>query len=160
MINVATKMSCFLCISTIFVVIFGACSKNVVYEYYKPIENKIWHKDSLITFYVPIEDTLSNNTIYINLRNTSAYPYCNIFFFITTYLPTGVYIKDTVEYMLADQYGKWYGKGFSHLLDNRLLYQKQVHFPQSGVYRFEIQQGMRNETLQYISDVGICIEKE
>ncbi|MGL5913132.1 MAG: gliding motility lipoprotein GldH [Bacteroidales bacterium] len=152
------RVACFFALLLMF--ILSSCSSNVIHDFYVPIPNKTWHKDSIVSFYISIEDTItSTNTIYINLRNTSAYPYCNIFLFVTTYLPSGVSVRDTVEYMLADQYGKWYGKGFSYLLDNRLVYQQNVQFPHSGIYRFDIQQGMRNELLQHISDIGLRIEK-
>ena len=61
--------------------------------------------------------------------------------------------------MLADQHGRWYGKGFSSLIDNRLAFRKQVRFPRSGVYRFVVWQGMRMDVLPHVTGVGLRIEK-
>jgi gliding motility-associated lipoprotein GldH len=99
------------------------------------------------------------NNVYINLRNTSSYPFCNIYLFVKATAPNGAFAVDTVEYMLTDDYGRWLGKGFSKILDNRLIFRKFVQFPQAGVYQFKIQQGMRNEVLPYISSVGLRVEK-
>ena len=136
-----------------------SCDRARVYEQYKSFPIEGWLKDSAAVFSAPIDDTLAMHNIYINLRNTSSYQYCNIFFFVKATAPTGAYAIDTVEYMLADQYGRWYGKGFSKMLDNRLIFRKFVAFPQSGIYTFEIRQGMRAEVLPHISDVGLRIEK-
>jgi gliding motility-associated lipoprotein GldH len=130
-----------------------------VYDQYKAIPDKGWHKDSCAVFDVTIGDSTTLNNLYINLRNTSSYPFCNIYLFIKVTAPSGVFTRDTVEYMLADQYGQWSGKGFSKMLDNRLAYRKLVRFPHGGVYRFEVQQGMRMDVLPHITDVGLRIEK-
>ncbi len=136
-----------------------SCDSSRVYDRYQSIPAGGWSKDSVAVFSVSIADTASLHNVYINLRNTSAYPFSNIYFFVKATAPSGAYTIDTVEYALADQYGRWLGKGFSKLLDNRLAFRKQVQFPRSGVYRFEIRQGMRMSTLPYVSDVGLRIEK-
>lgn len=130
-----------------------------MYEQYSAIPNKGWHKDSSAVFDVPISDSSTLNNLYINLRNTSSYPFSNIYLFIKVTAPSGVFTRDTVEYILVDQYGRWNGKGFSKMLDNRLAYRKFVRFPQSGIYRFEVQQGMRMDVLPHITDIGLRIEK-
>jgi gliding motility-associated lipoprotein GldH len=118
-----------------------------------------WHKDSSIVFDAYIGDSSALNNLYINLRNTSSYPYSNIYLFVKVTAPSGNFTCDTVEYMLVDKYGRWYGKGFSKMLDNQLAYRKFVRFPSSGIYRFEVQQGMRMDVLPHITDVGLRIEK-
>jgi len=136
-----------------------SCDPARVYEQYRSFPIEGWIKDSVAVFSVQIDDTLTMNNVYINLRNTSSYPFCNIYLFVKATAPTGAHAIDTVEYMLADQYGRWQGKGFSKMLDNRLSFRKFVQFPRRGIYTFEIQQGMRTEVLPHISDVGLRIEK-
>jgi gliding motility-associated lipoprotein GldH len=141
-------------------VMLVACRREgIVYDAYKTIPSDGWSKDSVACFNVNVTDTLSTNNVYINLRNNSSYPYCNIYLFVKATSPAGDIASDTVEYMLADVYGRWYGKGFSKLIDNRLAFRKFVRFPYKGVYRFEIKQGMRMDMLPEISDVGLRIEQ-
>ncbi|MDR1416813.1 MAG: gliding motility lipoprotein GldH, partial [Prevotellaceae bacterium] len=130
-----------------------ACDESRIYERYRAIPAAGWHKDSCAVFEAYISDSTVLNNLYFNLRNTSSYPFSNIYLFIKVTAPTGVFTCDTVEYMLIDKYGRWYGKGFSRMLDNRLAYRKFVRFPHSGVYRFEVQQGMRMDVLPHITDV-------
>jgi gliding motility-associated lipoprotein GldH len=141
-------------------VLFAACGKSVVYDANKHIPDAKWIKDSVVAFEVGISDTASLHTLYINLRNNTAYPYCNLFLFIKTIAPSGIFVCDTVEYMLTDAYGRWQGKGFSKYIDNRLEYKSSVQFPVSGVYRVEIMQGMRMYALPDIVSVGLRVEYE
>lgn len=135
-----------------------ACDRNRVFENSKEI-GKEWRKDSLARFEVNIDDTLSTNSIYVSLRNASSYPFSNIYLFVTTVAPSGAYVRDTMECILADDTGKWLGKGFAKYWDGRFAMRKNVKFPEKGVYTFTIQQGMRLEDLPGIQNVGIRVER-
>ncbi|MDR3367387.1 MAG: gliding motility lipoprotein GldH [Prevotellaceae bacterium] len=137
-----------------------ACDASRVYERYCAIPAQGWHKDSCAVFDVSISDTATLNSLYVDLRHTSSYPFCNIYLFIKATAPSGLFTRDTVEYMLANPYGQWYGKGFSRVIDNRLAFRKFVRFPRSGVYRFEVCQGMRMNVLPHVINVGLRIEKQ
>jgi gliding motility-associated lipoprotein GldH len=135
----------------------ASCNNAAIYGRYKTIGDDGWHKDSVAVFPFDVTNAQSLYDIEIALRNTSAYPYCNVFLFVKTVAPTGSFVCDTVEYMLADKYGRWLGKGFSKVVDNRLAYKRYVQFPTAGIYRIEIRQGMRNVVLPHITDVGVRI---
>ena len=110
-------------------------------------------------FGVNINDTISSHNIYINIRNTTDYPNSNIYIFAKTIAPTGVYQIDTVEFFVADEYGKWFGKGFGFLRDNQFLYKHNIRFPVKGLYQFELQQAMRTDQLVGVANVGLRVEK-
>lgn len=153
-------MNCKLPIIAVCLCAMLACNSAVVYESYRHIPSAGWNKDSLVSFEVEIADTLSLHHISIDLRNTTEYPYCNLFLFVTSTAPSGQSLCDTIEYMLTDDNGRWLGQGFSTIIDSRLAYRQYVKFTQCGVFRFDIRQGMRKNVLPYITDVGLRIEKE
>ena len=136
-----------------------SCDSNQVYEKNVEITDFKWGINDTIEFNVPIYDTLSPHNIYFNVRNTSKYPMQNLYVFIHTQSPSGMILKDTLEFYLADDRGRWTGSGWGDIYDNQFLYKKNVRFPVSGTYTFKYTQGMRTETLRYISDVGLRIEK-
>ena len=137
-----------------------SCDPKTVFDNYSRIEKPGWDKDSLKTFSVTVTDTLFTHNIYLNLRNRIDYNYSNIWLFIGVESPDGVSLKDTVQFSLADPSGRWTGKGFAGMKDNRFLYRNNVYFPHAGIYRFTVQHGMRQELLTGISDVGFRIEKK
>lgn len=136
-----------------------SCSQNLVFEQYKTIDDKSWNKDSVMVFTVPVSDTTDNNNFYINVRNDVKYQYSNLWLFITIEQPDGETMEDKFEIALADPSGKWLGEGLGGLKTREAIYRRNVFFPRSGDYKISIQQGMREENLKGISDVGIRIEK-
>lgn len=115
--------------------------------------------DSIAVFRVNITDTSSTHSIYLNIRNSTDYPNSNLYLFIQTTSPTGASLRDTVEYWLADKRGRWLGKGFGAIRDNKLPYKTYIRFPDKGEYVFKIQQGMRAQNLKGIASVGLRIER-
>jgi gliding motility-associated lipoprotein GldH len=138
---------------------FTACDGSRVFEDNMAIDNNEWNIKQVIKLEVPVSDNLSKNNLYINVRNGGSYSYSNLFLFITTTMPGGKKITDTLECMLADENGKWLGKGTGHLIDNRIPFKRNVIFPDTGRYIFEIEQAMRMEKLPEIYDIGLRIEK-
>ncbi|MDX9768905.1 MAG: gliding motility lipoprotein GldH [Tenuifilaceae bacterium] len=141
------------------ILVFPSCSERSVYNSTVDIPKETWSADSIATFRVNITDTTSVHNVYINLRNTTSYPNSNLYLFIQTSSPNGAMLRDTMECVLADQRGRWLGKGFGALRDNQIPYKRYIRFPEAGTYEFSIQQGMRTNKLKGIASVGIRIEK-
>lgn len=133
--------------------------KQSMYQSSKSLPNKIWEVGDKITFDVEVTDTMTGYDFYIDLRNDAMYPYANIYMFVSTTFPSGKTAKDTVECILADGSGRWLGTGLGDILDNHILFKQNISFPNSGVYSFQFEQGMRTEALPSVLDVGISIEK-
>jgi gliding motility-associated lipoprotein GldH len=136
-----------------------SCDRKRVFESYKELDSKGWNKDSIVVFNVAITDTIKNHNLLVNIRNKGTYPYSNIYLFMTIGAPDGTSRTDTVEFTLAEPSGRWKGSGIGGLHDNQILYRNSVSFPKKGIYKFEIKQGMRDNVLPGIRDVGIRIEK-
>lgn len=136
-----------------------ACGRKAVYESYKTIGPKGWQKDSVLRFDFNVQDPKEAYNLYVNLRNKGNYPNSNIWLFLSVYSPEGISLVDTMEFSLADNDGRWKGKGIGDLFDNQLVYKSNVYFPKAGTYSFLIQHGMRPERLDGIYDVGIRVEK-
>jgi gliding motility-associated lipoprotein GldH len=138
---------------------FTACKNNDVFFQYKAVNAKGWNKDSLYTFDIQITDTTSTYNVYVNVRNRGEYPYQNLWLFLDKTNPDKVEMKDSIECYLADQRGKWLGSGIGSVMEMPILYQENVRFNKSGVYRYKIVHGMRDTTLTGINDIGMRIEK-
>jgi gliding motility-associated lipoprotein GldH len=121
--------------------------------------DETWKLADIPTFKVPITDTLNSNNVIFFIRNGSSYPFRNIFIFVTTTSPDGKQITDTLQYNLADEKGRWYGKGAGDIHELNLPYKSNVFFPKKGTYDFKIQHGMRVENLKGVYDFGLRIEK-
>jgi gliding motility-associated lipoprotein GldH len=148
----------FILILTSFVTILS-CSNNVVFTDSRNMPGKNWQLMNIASFRVPVTDTLNSNNVSFTIRTGASYPFRNIYLFVRTTSPDGKSITDTLQYFLADEKGKWYGKGFGDIHELNLPYKSNVYFPVSGTYLFTVQHGMRTEDLKGVYDFGIRIEK-
>lgn len=142
----------------LFFTILTACDHVAVFDQSIAIADEIWNRNNVLEFEVEIQDSIHPNDIYIQLRNTTDYPYSNLYFFLDTEFPTGEVIRDTIQCLLAEPDGKWLGKGFGKIKSNSVLLRKNVRFPSTGDYLFRVEQAMRVVDLIGIADFGIRIE--
>jgi gliding motility-associated lipoprotein GldH len=135
------------------------CDNNRVFEQYEDIPDYKWSKNQTLRFEVEIVDTINPHNLYLNIRNTGAYGYSNLWLFVNKTDTQGETISEKFECKLADDKGKWYGSGFGDLFDLQIPYQQNIIFPRSGIYVFEMVQGMRTDSLEEVVNVGIRVEK-
>ena len=138
---------------------FFSCESNRVFEENKSVAGNTWERNNKISFETNIDDTNLIYNVYINVRNASSYSYRNLYIFLVTKMPDGKISKDTLNCYLQDETGHWAGKGLGDAWENRILFKPMVKFNQKGKFVFEYEQGMREEKLLGIMDVGLRIEK-
>jgi gliding motility-associated lipoprotein GldH len=140
-------------------ILLFSCSSKVVFTDSHDMPGNTWKLMDIPTFEVPVNDTVTRNNVFFTIRTGSAYPFRNIYLFVTTTSPDGKKLTDTLQYNLADDKGKRHGKGFGDIRELNLPYKSNVFFPVKGTYQFKIQHGMRVEDLKGVYDLGIRIEK-
>ena len=139
--------------------LLASCNSNVIFSDSRVIKEKTWALTDIPSFKVKITDTINSNNVLFTIRTGSSYPFRNIYLFVTTTSPDGKSITDTLQYNIADEKGKWLGKGFGDIHENNLTYKSNVYFPLKGIYQFNIQHGMRMENLKGVYDIGLRVEK-
>jgi len=137
-----------------------SCDRDVMFEQNIRIPESVWNLQDSLSFSVEISDTVSLHNMYVNIRNTTDYPFSNFFMFLDIRFPDGQLIRDTLEMELADRTGNWTGRGMGHIKANRFLFRTGVWFPQIGTYTLTMQQAMRIDALPGVSDIGLRITKE
>lgn len=140
--------------------VFCSCNTNTVFNQNIALPSEGWHKNNAVAFNVNVHDSLDSYKFSLNIRNTTDYRYCNLYVFLITEFPNGNISRDTIECILADDEGKWLGKGWGNIKENDIVLKSGLRFPLTGNYRFLVQQAMRVDTLTGINDVGLSIIKE
>jgi gliding motility-associated lipoprotein GldH len=141
------------------IILITACDRTRVFEENKKIPDGAWKQDFSVGLDAEITDTTTMQNILVNVRNAGDYNYSNLFLFVKMVFPDGKVTSDTLECTLADPSGKWQGDGLGDIWNHQIMFKPHILFPRTGKYHFEIQQGMRTETVKGIMDVGIRIEK-
>jgi len=143
----------------IFIFMLSACDTNTVFEENLEIKNAEWNRSEKAYFEFEIEDSTAVYEIYLNFRHGGDYPYQNIYLFTETVSPSGKLAKDTAQMLLANNKGKWFGKGIGDIFDYQFRYKQGELFPENGIYHFEIEQAMRDVILENVTDIGISVKK-
>jgi gliding motility-associated lipoprotein GldH len=142
-----------------FLILLSSCNSNVVFSDTHAMAENTWKLMDISSFKAEVDDTLTSNNIYFTLRSSSSYPFHNIWLFVTTIAPGGKSVTDTLQFNLADEKGRSYGRGFGDIHELDLPYKSNVYFPAKGIYQFRVQHGMRIEDLKGVYDFGLRIEK-
>ena len=141
-----------------------SCDKKRVFDEYKSVGNS-WHKDSIVTFDLPILDSKKMYNLYITIRDNDDYPFNNLFLIVSLEQPNHKVKVDTLEYQMTNPDGSLLGDGFTDIKENKLFYKDKVSFTQKGIYKIHIKHATRQtgkitgvSSLDGISDVGFRIE--
>ena len=132
---------------------------NTVADTNKEINGRNWSYTEKLQIPVEIKSAGIPYNLYFNLRHTSSYKYSNIFILIHTTGPDRKRITERREFKLALPDGEWLGSGSGDLYSYQLLFKENHRFPAAGTYTFELEQNMRDNPLDGVSDAGIRIEK-
>jgi gliding motility-associated lipoprotein GldH len=134
-------------------------SCNTVYEQKTEFNEQAWNYKDSVVFEADIDKIDIPYNVFIDINNREEYKYSNIYLFISLKSPDNKVITDTVDVMLADYKGKWYGNEKGDDYEGHYLFKRTVLFPTKGTYTFSIKQGMRDDIIKGISSVGVSIEE-
>jgi gliding motility-associated lipoprotein GldH len=148
----------------LFVILFGSAfsscqdTQTIVDDNFE-IAGHNWSYTEKVQIPVMIEnpDLLYNS--YVNLRLISSYKYSNIFLLINITGPDGKKTTERKEFRLALPDGEWLGSGSGNLYSYQMPLKENFKFPLKGKYVIELEQNMRDNPLDHISDAGIRVEK-
>jgi len=138
--------------------ILSSCKKeSTVYSRYYYFEKHEWSSKDTAKFRVDIIDTTSLCDVNVKIRHGELYPYSNLYVFLTTIYPDNRKQIDTIEFILANSKGEWYGSGLGDMYDITLPIKKNIRFAKSGLYQFYFVNAMRHDPLPNISEFGFEI---
>ncbi len=132
----------------------SACSGDIIYSHFHPMMPNEWHADSVVNFDYTIEDADASYSLILYVRHTERYPYQNMWLFVENAGKT-----DTIEFYLADDRGRWLGDRHHGFIEMPVLYEDAKQFADTGAYRLSVRQGMREEELEGITDIGLEISR-
>ena len=147
-------------ISFVLFSLLSCSSDKVVFQNYKVFNKNQWHSDSVVKFSFLNTDTLNQHEIELKIRHTVDYEYRNLFLFYQNEIKT-----DTIEVLLADKRGKWYGKGIGDIREVSVIIER-LKFNNKKEIKYVLEQAMRYGKkekiirLQNLNSIGLRIIKK
>lgn len=134
-----------------------SCQPGVIFSDFQALPGGGWEADSVVVFAPVLEDSMAAYDVQLTVRHTDRYAYQNLWLFVDVKQDSMLLRRDTIEAMVANERGEWLGSGVSKYT-LPLLYLENVLL-QSGEYEVVVQQGMREEVLRGITDLGLKVIK-
>ncbi len=120
-----------------------------------------WTYNNKQSFKFEIKDTSAMYNLYFIIRHTDAYPFSNIWMWIHTKQPgADSFQKSRIEIPLAENSGKWLGRGMGEIWEQRMPITKDDNpmiFTKPGIYEIRFEQNMRTNPLPEILTVGLRV---
>ena len=142
----------------ILILTLSSCFETPFYSDSSVVDKSGWHSSDTLVYNFNIQDSSARFNTQIDLSHTVSYPYSNLYLFIDIKFPNEKHRVDTIECVLADKRGKWYGKGLGDMVNHRIDYLDKIAFPLNGEYEVQITHGMRRDPLEEITDLGLRLE--
>ena len=135
----------------------GACADHQLYHQFCPTPISGWAKtDTLLYEFKQINSRLDKVILNIQIRNSTQYPYTDLFVLCQENLSDTLNISsDTIQIKLMTEDGTWKGDGWGYLFQHSLYY-KEIRNPQINTNSFlKITPLMQDSILHGIESIGI-----
>ncbi|MFT7297427.1 MAG: gliding motility-associated lipoprotein GldH [Sphingobacteriales bacterium] len=137
---------------------FAGCDKTRVFEDHSSAPENGWKHQEIAQFDVDISDTSQLYNIVLHLRHVGSYRYSNLYVLLNSETPSGKTNSTRFEFKLAEKDGRWLGNGSGNIFSSSIPVNVKTKFPEKGLYKFGIEQYMRDSTLKGVKDVGLRVE--
>ncbi len=138
----------------------GSCSTVDVFEKNVVIPKQQWEASFRPEIAFEISDTMALYNIYVVVRHTDAYRYNNLWMNVYTQVPGDSVNRQRLDLKLATDDKGWLGTGMDDIFEHRIqITRNPLPLSKKGVYKFRLENIMREDPLRHIMNVGIRVEK-
>lgn len=159
-LRVKAKNNIFLILSVI--ILLTSCNRGELYFHYNKIDKEEWHRDSVLAFSI---DTLKTEqrgryNISLELTTSALYQYSNMQLKVDHNLNDTTIISDTINFNLADEYGRWLGMGVGSLRQLSVPYKSSIWLDSTRSYEIHISHVMNPDPLKGVQKVGVRVYRD
>lgn len=137
-------------------------SDNSTYKAILDLKKNEWFINKSLNYTFEINDEATLYNISLLVRNTSAYPYYNLYTKYELRDEKGNVLKSKLEEVILfdPKSGKPFGDGLGDIYDHKYKFAtlSNLKFPAKGKYKLKLIQYMRQDPLKGLVSVGINVE--
>ncbi len=135
-----------------------ACTESDLFHASLPTSPTAWVRNDSLQWKVNVTDTLKPYGVWIEIRNDNRFEYRNLGLEVIEIAPDSTVVRrDTMNYFLMDENGKWTGSGWGSLYTGSFLFDSEMIFPASGEYTFIIRPALTDKRITGIHSIGLRI---
>src|SRR4051812_27717133 len=109
-------------------VLFSGCMPSPYYQQTYPVPENAWQSRYVPVYKFEISDTTAAYKMFFLIRHTDAYPFSNIWLIVSLKQPgDSTFRKVRIEIPLAEQSGKWMGRGMGEIWEQMMPVNYQLN---------------------------------
>lgn len=137
--------------------LLAACRPDVIFHSFHSVSPAGWERNDTLRFDVFLPDSAASYSLCVELRHRVSYPYCELPVVLTlTNDSLSTPFQDTVQLAVADDQGRWFGRGWGDL---RTVASSFLSLP-AGVKdscRLTLTNLLPDSILSGVNDIGVKI---
>lgn len=137
---------------TVTPILLASCAGDGDFSRFTTLSDSGWAYGDTVRFDAERPDSLSRGTLTLALRHTNDYGFANIWLEVTIN-DAGHQRRDTLNLCMADDYGRWQGKGFGSTRQLQAEVARGVS-PAPGS-EITVRHIMRVDTLRGVREIGV-----
>jgi len=137
----------------------SSCKQGEVYYKFEPIPQNEWSRDQHICFSLDSSSINPhlNYAISLEIIHNISYPYKNLYLYLDQTLQDSISHRDTIEFILVDDFGKWQGSGNGATRQISLLYKTNLTIDTALHNEIYIRHAMQDLNLKGIEKIGLKV---
>ena len=136
-----------------------SCTSIDLYEKTVKLPAHSWKNSYKPEFTFTIKDTSVAYQLFLVIRHTEKYNFNNIWINLYSQPPGDTVHKARYELQLATNEKGWLGTGMDDIYEHRIALTDPRPF-KPGIYKFLLEQIMREDPLKHVLNVGLRVEKK
>lgn len=136
-----------------------SCNEGEVYYKFTPIPENEWSKYQDICFSLDSISikSVNDNALSLEILHSISYKYKSLFLYLDHIHQDSVFLQDTIECVLVDNYGRWYGSGNGATRQLSVLYKTNFKVDTALHNEICIRHAMQDLKLKGIEKIGLKI---
>lgn len=149
------------CLISCFLMLQLSCNSGQIYKRYIALPDGVWSKGDRVRFVVPVNKPIPNAKVLMLIRFTDVYEYNNLKFEMSLRSPQNAILEQQEYDMpMKTQNGLNSGTPLGDIWDSKMQILENYQFTETGNYTFDFAQVMPDETLPFMTELGLVIEQE
>lgn len=142
----------------IVVFLLSSCGEQPFYEKAYSFEGRAWNQDEKLVYEVDFQDVSKMYDFTLSLRTSTDYKYNNLWLFMKTETPDGTTAREPFEVKITNPDGSWIGEKSGTIVTTPLYFRSRK-MPVKGIYKFTLEQGITQSTIDEVHDMTLIIEE-
>ena len=151
--NVAVCLRVICCLAVLWLAMAACSSPGNDYSEYRRIPSEGWLYGDTLVFVPQLADSVASGRLVAAVSHDSGFRYSELWLEIVTREPSGAVRRETVEFRLADGFGRWLGNGLGAHLQMSDTVVRPVTLVSGRPVK--VRHIMRADTLRDLQKVGL-----